>query len=136
MQLRTDMQQYRIDRVDRPEYYEMSADKEHLYLMDVETLDSLAGNNVFHPRPAGFFSNIVELGGWLSGAPHRVEALAAYGVEDPYRGITGDNVYLVDSVYVSTKQAFLREHYGMEVEMEKLKDYTACSLYKVREVQQ
>ena len=62
MQLRTDMQQYRIDRVDRPEYYEMSADKEHLYLMDVETLDSLAGNNVFHPRPAGFFSNIVELG--------------------------------------------------------------------------
>lgn len=136
MQLRTDMQQYRIDRVDRPEYYEMSADKEHLYLMDVETLDSLAGNNVFHPRPAGFFSNIVELGGWLSGAPHRVEALAAYEVEDPYRGITGDNVYLVDSVYVSTKQAFLREHYGMEVEMEKLKDYTACSLYKVHEVQQ
>lgn len=66
MQLRTDMQQYRIDRPDRPEYHEMSADKEHLYLMDVETLDSLAGNDVFHPRPAGFFSNIVELGGWLS----------------------------------------------------------------------
>ena len=36
---------------------------------------------------------------------------------------------------VSTKQAFLREHYGMEVEMEKQKDYTACSLYKVHEVQ-
>ena len=90
---------------------------------------------MFHPRPAGFFSNIVELGGWLSGAPHRVEALAAYGVEDPYRGITGSNVYLVDSVYVSTTQAFLREHYGMEVEMEKQKDYTACSLYKVHEVQ-
>lgn len=135
MQLRTDMQQYRIDRADRPEYEQMSADKQHLYLVDVETLDSMAGNNVFHPRPAGFFSNIVELGGWLSGAPHRVAALQAYGVEDPYRGITGEHVYLVDSVYVSAKQIFLREHYGMETEMEKLADYAACSLYKVHLVE-
>ena len=30
---------------------------------------------------------------------------------------------------------YKRQHYGMEVEMEKQKDYTACSLYKVHEVQ-
>lgn len=120
---RDTMQVYFADRQPRAEYTEYSQDKEHLYLADVSVLDSLAGYDVLHPRGKDFFSNIVVMGGWLSHAPHRVEALAAYGVENPYLDmVDNDRVYLVDSYNVSAKEIYLKEHYGMTVKREVLRE--------------
>lgn len=126
-----DMQQYRIDRANRPDFTACAEDKEHLYLADVDALDMLAGYDVLHPRPQGFFSNIVEIGGWLSEAPHRREALAAYGVANPYPDmIDRDDVYLIDAYHISAKQQFLREHYGVEAVFEPL--YTEGGFHVLR----
>ena len=121
---------YLETRVDQPAYTEFSQDKAHLYLADADAIDSLAGYDVLHPRPAGFFSNIVELGGWLSGAPHRVAALRAYGVENPYSALAGgDGVYLLDFFNVSAKEIYLSEHYGQTVERVRLQELPTFSLY-------
>ena len=112
-QTRADMIQYRIDRGSRTDFSRYAADKEHLYLADVDATDQLAGYDVLHPREKGYFSNIVEIGGWLSHAPHRVQALADYGVADPYRDmIDRADVYLLDAYQIETKRVYMAEHYG------------------------
>ena len=132
---RETMIQYREDRPFRPEYTEYSADKDHLYLVDVDVLDSLAGYDVLHPREKDFFSNVVVMGGWLSHAPHRVETLARYGVDNPYLDmVDNDVVYLVDSYNVSAKEIYLSEHYGLSVERETLRE-EQFNLYKMKSTQ-
>lgn len=128
------MEGYRSGRQPRAEYTEYSQDKEHLYLVDVDALDALAGYDVLHPREKNFFSNIVVMGGWLSHAPHRVEALAQYGVENPYLDmIDNDTVYLIDYYNVSAKEVYLKEHYGLNVEREMLRE-EQFNLYQMHSV--
>lgn len=127
----TEQRSYLSTRTDQPAYTEFSQDKEHLYLADADAIDSLAGYDVLHPRPAGFFSNIVELGGWLSGAPHRVAALQSYGVENPYAALArNDRVYLLDFFHISAKEIYLAEHYGVAVERVRLRELPTFSLYR------
>lgn len=117
------MEGYFAGRQPRAEYTEYSQDKEHLYLVDVSVLDSLAGYDVLHPRGKDFFSNIVVMGGWLSHAPHRIQAMANYGVENPYLDmVDNERVYLVDSYNVSAKEIYFKEHYDMTVEREVLRE--------------
>lgn len=126
-----DQKSYLATRVDQPAYTEFSQDKAHLYLADADAIDSLAGYDVLHPRPAGFFSNVVELGGWLSGAPHRIETLRAYGVENPYASLAkSDGIYLLDFFNVSAKEIYLSEHYGQTVERVRLQELPTFSLYR------
>ena len=74
------------------------------------------------------------MGGWLSHAPHRVEALAQYGVENPYLDmIDNDTVYLIDYYNVSAKEVYLKEHYGLNVEREMLRE-EQFNLYQMHSV--
>lgn len=118
-QHRIDMKEYRETSVDSPKYHQYSADKEHIYLLDVDVLDSISGYDVLHPRTKDFFSNIVFLGGWLSMSPFQTDVLRQYDVANPYRDmIDNERVYLVDYLYVQTKEMFLKEHYNANVRCE------------------
>ncbi|MDO5602874.1 MAG: hypothetical protein Q4G07_08900, partial [Oscillospiraceae bacterium] len=109
----------------------MSADKEHLYLVDIELLNFIAGFDVWHARPAGYFSNIVVLGGWTSGAPFDAAALARFGYQNPYRALSAEDerVLLADFYNLSAKEVYLREHYGFEAVRLDVKE---LSLYPFR----
>lgn len=96
-------------------YDAMSADKEHLYFADILLLDSLAGYDVFHARPRGYFSNIVVTGGWTSGSAFDRDTLHRYGFTNPYRALASDDprVLLADFYSTEIKAAYLHDHYGV-----------------------
>ena len=117
--IRTDMIQYRIDRANRTGILEHITSKDHLYLADVDAVDILSGYDVLRPREKDFFSNIVEMGGWLSHAPHRIQTLAQYQVTHPYLDmVSREGVYLLDAYNVEAKRVYLDEHYSIQAEFE------------------
>lgn len=97
-------------------YEQMSADKEHLYLLSVDFFDSGMGYDVWHARPEGFFSNIVFYGGWLSHAPCCEEALAAYGVDQPLTGAVDNDAVFVGVSHLYSVVEYASEHAGRRVE--------------------
>lgn len=96
----------------------IAADKAHLYLVDVEQSDALAGSDVWHARPEGYFSNIVALGGWLSHAPYCEAQLAAAGLASPLpNAVDAPDVY-VFSGHVGLLADFAAEQLGRPVHAE------------------
>lgn len=94
----------------------MSADKENLYLLSTESINLAAGLDVWHPRGADYYSNILAYGGWLSHAPHREAVLAAYGLTDPLTGaVDKPNVYL-GYQGIQTAAQYAAEHLGVAVQ--------------------
>lgn len=109
---------YRATRLDgaTDAYERMSADQEHLYLLTTATLDEAEGKDVWHPRPAGFYSNIVFYGGWLSHAPFQEKTLAAYGVADPIADAVDNGAVFVDREDIENTAAYASERAGRRVE--------------------
>ena len=99
-----------------------AADKEHLYLFDVEHNDALAGYDVWHPRPAGYFSNLVVLGGWLSQAPACEAQLAAAGLGSPLPDAVDDPAVRIVSEHIGTLADFAAERLGRPVTAEPVPD--------------
>ncbi len=95
-----------------------SADKAHFYLVDVEQSDALAGYDVWHPRPAGYFSNIVVLGGWLSHAPGCEAQLAAAGLASPLPDAVDDPDVYVVSGHIGMLADLAAERLGRPVRAE------------------
>lgn len=98
-------------------YDAMSADKEHLYLVSVSQIDAIHGKDVWHTRPAGYFSNITFLGGWLAQSPLYRDTAAAWGLGDGLLSGAVDNpaVRVVDFANIDDKLAALHEHLGLSV---------------------
>lgn len=97
-------------------FAQMEQDKDHLYLLATDAVSVCAGQDVLHPRPKDFYSNVVHYGGWLSGAPFCTQAMAAYGVTRPLvDAVDNDAVYLgyhgIDYVV-----AYVSEQLGCPVE--------------------
>ena len=96
-------------------FEEMSRDKDNIYLLSTTSINLAAGFDVAHPRTEGFYSNIVAFGGWLSRAPHRDAALAAYGLERPLvDAVDRPDVYL-DYHNISNVVAYVSQELGCEV---------------------
>lgn len=110
---------YRETRIeaDASALYAMSTDKEHLYLIPTSYIDAAAGYDVWHPRPEGFFSNIVAYGGWLSHAPFREEALAEYGLaSSPLLDAVDNSRVFVGADDIASVALYASEHLGQPVE--------------------
>jgi len=102
-------------KLEEPYMTAMSNDKENLYLLTTQSISHVAGYNVLNPREENFFSNIVIYGGWLSRAPHRDSALAAYGVERPLvDAVDNPNVFL-DYHYVNEALEYVKGQLGVDV---------------------
>ena len=86
------------------------------YLLDVDAFSDLSGYDLWRAKPKDYFSNIVCLGGWLSGSPFDKATLARYGFDrNPYAALaSGDErVLLGDPYSLSIKETYLKEHYGV-----------------------
>ena len=110
---------YRETRIeaDASALYAMSADKEHLYLIPTSYIDAAAGYDVWHPRPEGFFSNIIAYGGWLSHAPLQEETLADYGLaSSPLLDAVDNDGVFVGADDIASVAQYATEHSGRLVE--------------------
>ncbi len=97
--------------LNRPYFDTLSADKDNLYIVDVNVMDMMMGYDVFEIRPKGYFSNIVFLGGWQSNSPIENQKLQNYGYTNPYRAMLGENTYYVTNNYLA-QQAHLQQYYN------------------------
>lgn len=118
-------------------YDEMSADKDHLYLLSVGQLDAIHGKNVWQSRPKDYFSNISFLGGWLSQSPLYRDTAARYGLGDNLLADAVDNekVYVVDFANISDKTAVLQQRLGLTVQADIVDDtHPNWTVYQLRSV--
>lgn len=103
------------DRQEQARFEEMSRDKAHLYLLSTHATDMVSGWDIWRPREKDFFSNIVVYGGWLSHAPHREQALAAYGLRCPLTdGVDQPQVFF-GYAQVEDVARYASEHLGQTV---------------------
>lgn len=98
-------------------YFEaMAADREHLYLLSCEAVNVAAGLDVWHPRPAGFYRNILAYGGWLSHAPHREQVLTDWGLAAPLTGAVDNEDVFLDYHNIERAAAYAAERLGRPVQ--------------------
>lgn len=118
------------------EYEEMNADKDHLYVCDIFYWDQLQGYDLLHARPAGFFSNVVFTGGWVSHTPFQRETLQRYGAQSPFAALADkEEVYLISYTQSEKLLQYLREHYGEKLELQTVKQLDKFYLYRcIRQV--
>ena len=96
-------------------FQQMSEDKDNIYLLSTVSINVAAGFDVAHPHTDNFYSNIVAYGGWLSRAPHRDGALAAYGLERPLvDAVDNPNVYL-DYHNINNVVSYTSQELGIQV---------------------
>lgn len=115
----TQSRYYRETRIhaDTSALYAMSEDKEHLYLIPTSYIDAAAGYDVWHPRPDGFFSNIVAYGGWLTHAPFRENVLTAYGAAvSPLLSAVDNECVFVGADDIASVVQYASEHLQRPVE--------------------
>ena len=125
--------QHRIETNDK--YDEISADKEHLYLLSSESIDRVAGYDVWNPRGDNYFSNIVCLGGWLSRTPYRDDALNAYGVRRPMVDCVDNPLVYLDSAGVQIIAEYASRQLGVPVYAVKTGPYSAAP-YQLKTTQE
>ena len=135
-QMNAGMRDYWASRPPRAtEINALSADKEHLYLLDSYLVDAANGFDVWHPRPKGYFSNLVFVGSWLMGSPFQEAALQKYGLENPYRDAIGnEKVLLADYYYRELKEDYLRRHYCETATIQLAEEYGDFNLYVIYEL--
>ena len=109
------------------------SDEGHLYLAKIDAVsDTLY--SPFMTAPAGYADRIVLLGGWYVGHPVIADALAKYGVEDPYRDIVGnDRVYIIDDD-IGVTLRYIRDYYAPDAEaelVEPLSGETGLDIYRI-----
>ena len=97
-------------------YFEaMVRDKDNLYLLTTQSISNVAGYDVMNPRSEGFFSNIVEYGGWLSRAPHRDSVLAEYGLRRPLVDAVDNPRVFLDYHYINEAVEYVSGQLGKEI---------------------
>lgn len=110
---------------------EISADKDTLYLPDTYLVDAANGYDVWHARPKDYFSNIVFVGSWLMNSPFQNEALAAYGVENPYKdSLDAGHVLFLDYYFREAKEVYLQEHYAPGARLVKVGEHVDFNSYR------
>lgn len=113
------------------EFDEAVQDKEVLYLADVSLFDAANGYDVWHTRPKEYFSNIVFTGSWMMYAPPQRQALADFGLENPYADSVGrEDVVFLETVYAPVKQDYMRQHYGEDIELELMEQQVSLGKYR------
>lgn len=112
---------------------QLLADDEHLYLCKMWTIDE----TIYGPMetaPAGYGDKIVMLGGWSVNHPSISHVLAAYGIENPYRDMIGNEKVLLIDKNVEQTIAYLQKYYDPNARaepVEPLSSETGLSIYRI-----
>jgi hypothetical protein len=98
-------------------------DKDTLYLADVLLFDAANGYDVWHPRPQGYFSNVVFTGSWLMHTPPQQQALQNFGIGNLYAdSVDRDDVVFLDLIHADMKTDYMRQHYDADVKIVRIEE--------------
>jgi len=117
------------------ELYEISKDKESLYVGDTFTFNDVYKYEVFNIFDIGQLENYVNCGSWYINSPITKQITYKYGYVNPITAIRSgdDNVFLLDNGNTECKLLFLKEHYGKVYEAVKLENRGGIDIYHVQE---
>lgn len=107
----------------------IQADKDHLYLLESESFSGAMGTDFWHPRARDTFANIAFLGGWMTDSPFAKTAMAAYGVENPFRDCVGsDRVLLLGNIHIHEISRYIMLHYDID---SRLTETETAGIYRI-----
>lgn len=111
------------------------ADDEHLYFVKFLSIN----HELYSPletAPAGYADKILFIGGWSCRHPEIERVLDAWGIENPYADIVGnDSVYLIDND-IATTMAYINKYHSPTATAERvepLSTETDLNIYRILE---
>lgn len=128
--MQANAQDYWLSRLPRAQQIEEMDNEQNLYLLDVNLVDAANGYDVWHTRPAGFFSNKVFTGSWLMNSPFQNDALANYQIENLYAdSVNNSTVYFADFYHRELTEEYLQEHYSPDAQLLLVSEHGDYNLY-------
>ena len=114
----------------------MESDPEHFYYIDFFTgIQSLYFDYDPWIRPSqGLFSDdYAYFGSVAMHHPGERDALISNGCDpdNPYKSLTQDNIYLVDSLYASVKLAYVQKYYCPEAQLEQVGEVDGFMIWNI-----
>ena len=114
---------------------EITENEDNFYFLDFNTTIQILYYdwNPFYTLPEGFYNNNLYLAGIMSNFPDYNKVLKNNDIESPLKGLTKENVYIIDSdsKNLSEKVDFLREHYYPEAYAELYKEVDGYQIWKI-----
>lgn len=116
--------------------------KDNAYLFTIPSLQyRYLAYSVFEMPPKESFSNLRPMGGWDMFTENYYNFKNRYDLDGTFLDLTKDNVYLIDADvywsgvnykdYVKRIVVFIKEHYGIDVTYEKVKEFGNVYIYKL-----
>ncbi len=121
--------------------------KENVYLYTVPSLQyRYLAYSVYQMPPKAAFSNVRVMGGWDMFTGNYYDFKERYHLEGSYLDLLKDNVYLIDGDvhwsgrryddYKANVVYAIKEHYKVDVTLEKQEEFDNLAIYKVRPIEE
>lgn len=111
----------------------LTADKEHLYICNTGDYLPVSAYGPFEPIPEYYVSNIVPLGSWICGSVPYTHALEAYGVENPYRDMIGNDKVRLVAIAIKPILQYLQDYYDADCTAEEVGTMGDAKIYVIHE---
>lgn len=121
-----DIRKYRCNVTERKPYGNLTdyieQDREHFYLLDFSSTIQLIYYN-YKPwirLPIGYYNNYSYIGGVTTRYPDNLSLWEKQGIDiqNPYKSIVNDNIYLVDKDFAGIKFEYIKEKYYPDAKAE------------------
>lgn len=131
------LEEPKVKKEDAKEIYNLIAsDKEHLYMIENNTSDSLwtSAFQIWDAVPKGISDNYLVLGGWRYPTPPVKKIMEKYHIKNPYKNLinNGRNYLVCDKKYSEDILAYIQEHYAPNAKMYLIKHVCGQDIYKIR----
>ena len=114
---------------------EMESNRDNFYFLEfMSTIQTLYYDwNAFSSPGTDYYQNYVYMSGVTTNFPDINNLLRENGVENPYKSLIKENVYLVDTSMHDTILSYLQEHYYPQARMERVKTVEGYDIWKYYE---
>lgn len=145
IQMLNEILSFDYDKNDYNQYKELieytNNHKENMYLYTVPSLqDRYLVYNIYEMPPEESFSNLRIMGGWDMYTENYYKCKERYNLNGNFLDVLKENVYVIDGEvkffnmfqndYIERIKIFIKEHYNIEVEYKKVKDFENLHIYK------
>lgn len=117
-------------------YNLIASDKEHLYMIENNTSDSLwtSAFQIWDVVPKGISDNYLVLGGWRYPTPPVKKIMSKYHVSNPYKDLVNDGRYYLVCSKESSEDilTYIQRHYSSNAKIHVIKYINGQSFYKIR----
>lgn len=122
-----------------------NSNKQNVYLYTVPSLQyRYLTYSVYKMPPKSAFSNLRVIGGWDMYTQNYYDFKQRYNLDGTFLDLLKENVYLIDgdvvwsgrlyTDYIKNITQFIKYHYGIETEYEKVETFNNLYVYKIKQI--